>query len=170
MPELLQDAIRVFWEIMLLVSMPWRASLIIFVAILFLYHVGWRLLTWLVERLSRFLLFLVESTVSLLLLPEYWITKQLREHGRKPLPGSYTVGDILQGIVSSIHDGTTMLAEVRKRWRLRKRWVLVLIVVAIPISLWYVRPYLEHTTAAARYIDQGVAWWYSIEERLLSGD
>jgi len=164
----LQDTIRIVWEILLLVSMPWRAGLIILVAVILLRWLVWRSLPWLIEKLARLLLFLVEGIASLLLLPEYWITKRLRQSGRQLLPGSYAFGDILQGIVGLIHAGTTKLGDASaKQWRLPKRWVAL--IVAIPILLWYVRPLLDETTAA-NYVDRGVAWWYSFEGWVLTGE
>lgn len=171
MIKLLQDAIRAIWEIVLLVPTPWRAGLIILVAMLLLYWLVWRLLPWLIEKLAYLLLFLVEGIASLLLLPEYLITKQLRQGGHRPLPGTYALGDMLQGIVRLIHAGTTKLADVlEKQWRLPKRWTaLVVLIVATLILLWYVRPFLDETIAAT-YIDQGAAWWYSLEGWVLTGE
>ncbi len=168
MIKLLQDAIRVIWEILLPVPMPWRAGLIVLVIVLFLYWSVWRSFPWLIEKLARLLLFLAEGITSLLLLPEYWITKLLRQSGRRPLPGSYAFGDVLQGVVSLIHTGITKLADAFEgRWRLSKWWVVL--ILATPILLWYVRPSLGETTVA-NYIDRGVAWWYSLEGWALTGE
>jgi hypothetical protein len=167
MTRIFQDAIRAFLEVMRLVPMPWRVGLIVLVAVLFFYQVVWRLLGWAAAGLPRFALFLVEGIASLLLLPEYWITKHLRRHGRQPLPGAYVFGDMLQAIIGPIHTWTTRPTDARKQRRLKKRWVAL--VVAIPILLWYVRPFLEDTRAA-RYIDYGVSAWYSIEKWILTGN
>lgn len=157
MAKLLQDTIRAVWEILLLVPMPWRVGLVILIVVLFLYWLVLRFLPWLVEKLARLLLVLVEGAASLLLLPEYFITKQLRQNGHHPLPGTYTFGDILQRIVGLIHAGTAKLANIlKKQWRLQKR--LVVLIFAVPILLWYVRPFLDGT-AAASYIDRGVVWF-----------
>jgi len=164
----LQDTIRVIWEILLLVPMPWSAGLIILVAVILLRWLVWRSFPWLIEKLARFLSFLVESIASLFLLPEHLITKQLRQSGRQPLPGTYAFGDILQGIVSLVHTGTTKLGDVlAKQWHLPKWWIVL--IVATPIVLWYVRPLLGEITAA-NYIDRGVAWWYSLEGWALTGE
>jgi LysM repeat protein len=166
----LQDAIRAICEISLLVPMPWRAGLVILVAVLLLYWLVWRLLPWLIEKLAHLLLFSVEGIASLLLLPEYLITKKLRQGGRQPLPGAYGFGGILQWIVGLIHAGTTKLTDVlEKQWRLSRWWaVLVVLIVATLTLLWYVRPFLNETVAAT-YIDQGAAWWYSLEGWALTG-
>jgi len=96
------------------------------------------------------------------------ITKQLRRSGRQPLPGTYAIGDMLQGIVGLIHAGTTKLADIsEKQWRLPKRWIVL--IVAILILLWYVRPFLGEITAAD-YVDRGITWWYSLEGWVLTNE
>lgn len=162
-----RDAIGVLWGLALPIPMPWRASLIIVITILALYHLGWRILSWSIEKLGIVLLFVIESIASLLLLPEYWLTCWLRRHDRKPLPGAHALGDMLQGLVSLAHDGTDRLAEVRDQWRLRRVWSLVLLLASIPPLLWYVRSGLEDATIAARYIDQAMSWWSSLESQVL---
>jgi hypothetical protein len=159
--------IRAFWEIAVLVPMPWRVSLVILVFILFSYYLGWRLLSWLIEKLSIGLLILMEKIVSVILLPEYWITKWLRQHKYKPLPGTYLFGDTLQGLVTLFHNWTETSADIRDRWRLRKSWFILLLMVSIPVFLWYIRSSLDDTTIVARYIDKATTWWASLEKQIL---
>jgi hypothetical protein len=166
--NVIKRGIRAFWEMSLSVPMPWRASLVIVVIILFSYYGGWRLLSWLIEKLGFVLLAVVESIVSLILLPEYLLTRWLRQHDRRPWPGTYVFGDILQAVVIFVHNWIEKSAEVRDQWRLRKVWAIVLLIVSIPVLLWYVRLGLEDTTIAARYIDQAMAWWGSLERQVLS--
>lgn len=166
--HVVKDAIGVLWGLALPIPMPWRASLIIVIAILALYHLGWRILSWSIEKLGSLFLFVIETIASLLLLPEYWLTRWLRLHNHKPIPGSYALGDILQSLVSFVHGGAERLAEARDQWRLRRIWLLVLLLASIPPLLWYVRSGLEDTTIAARYIDQAMSWWFSVERQVLS--
>ena len=127
MARLLQDAIRAILGVLLLVPMPWRAGLVIGIVALGSYQVLRRLL-------------------SLFLLPEFWITTQLRRLGRRPLPGTYAFGDFI---------GWSIKAS---RWL---AWLGV-IVAGVGITAWYVRPSIEDTILA-RYVDQSVTWWYSLE-------
>lgn len=166
----MENALRVLWEIVLPVPMPWRASLIIVTIILFLYHVGWRFLSWSIEKLSYIILFVIEGVASLILLPEYWLTKWLRQHNHSPLPGTYILGDILQSLVSFANKWTGRVAEIRHQWRLRKAWVIILLIASIPLLLWYARSGLEDTTTAARYIDRAMAWWSSLERQVLNSN
>ena len=130
----LQDAIRAIWGVLLLVPMPWRAGFVIGIVAIGGYQALRRLL-------------------PLLLLPEFWITNQLRRLGRRPLPGTYAFGDFI---------GWTIKAS---RWMV---WAGVMVAGA-GITSWYVRPSLEDTTLA-RYIDQSVTWWYSLEGWALTGE
>ncbi|MCI0558724.1 MAG: hypothetical protein MN733_09530 [Nitrososphaera sp.] len=164
--ELLQSIVRIYWEIVLLIPMPWRAGLTFFIVGFLVYWLVWRLFPWVLEKSGHLLLFLVESIASLLLLPEYLITNQLRQHGYPPLPGFYGFGDILQGTVSFIYSGISSLGETRKKMRQpSKMWVIL--IATVPIALWYARPYLEDTLAV-NYIDRGIAWWYVLEEWALT--
>jgi hypothetical protein len=167
MPPLLRGTIRAICEILVLMPMPWRAGLVILAAIIILYWLVLRLFPWLIEKPIRFLLFLSEGVASLLLLPEYWTTSWLRRSGRQPLLGTYAFGDMLQGILSLIHTGVTKLANISEnQWHLKWHWIVV--IAAIPISLWYVRPALSETTVG-NFIDRGEAWWYSLEGWGLTG-
>jgi hypothetical protein len=89
--------------------------------------------------------------LALLLLPEFWITNLLRRWGWRPLPGTYAFGRAVE-------------------WSIRILRASVWLALVIPISgivAWYVRPLLEDT-ALAHHIDQGVDWWYSLEESILA--
>ena len=134
MARLLQDAIRAILGVLLLVPMPWRAGLVIGIVALGSYQVLRRLL-------------------SLFLLPEFWITSQLRRRGRRPLPGTYAFDDSIGWAIKA------------------SRWLALgaMIVVGAGIIAWYARPSIRDTTLAL-YIDQGVAWWYSLEGWALTGE
>ena len=95
----------------------------------------------------------VRRLLLLLLLPEFWITSQLRRWGRRPLPGAYAFGDFI---------GWTIKAS---RWLM---WGAV-VVVSVGIITWYTRPSIGDTTLTL-YIDRGIAWWYSLEGWVLTNE
>jgi len=164
----LQDAIRAIWEVLLLVPMPWRAGLVVLIVVLFLHWTVSLLLPWLIVRLARLGLFFVEGIASLLLLPEYLITKQRRQSGHRPLPGTYAFGDILQGIVGLVDAVAAKLPDtLPERRGLPRRWVVL--VTVTPIVLWYVRLFL-YGTSAAIYINRGLGWWNSLQEWVRTGE
>jgi hypothetical protein len=133
MSRVLQDAIRAIWGVLLLVPMPWRTGLAIGIVTIGGYQILRRLL-------------------PLLLIPEFWITSQMRRLGHRPLPGTYAFGDFIGWAIKA------------SRWL---AWVAI-IGVGAGIIAWYARPSMGDTTLAA-YVDQGVTWWYSLEGWALTG-
>lgn len=77
MLDLFHELLRAIWRILLVIPMPWRATIIILGAIV----MGYQL----------FYLFSI-----LLLLPEFWITNRLRLWKLKPLPGTYIYDDMIE--------------------------------------------------------------------------
>lgn len=141
------------------VSMPWRASLALLIVVLLIYLLFWRFLPWALRFLVNVLFGVVESIISLLLLPEYLITRQLRSVGWGPLWGSYLYGDLLGGIVRLFHAPVDGL-DRWQRWRFP--WFALILLAALPVGLWYLRPFVEGMEAA-RYMDAGFRWWYQLE-------
>jgi len=133
MIRLFQDAIRAIWQILLLVPMPWRAALTIGATIVLGYQIVRRLL-------------------PLSLLPEFWITSQLRRLGSRPLPGTYAFGEFIGWAIQA------------SRWL---AWGGVM-VAGIGIIAWYARPSMDDTMLAG-YVDQGITRWYSLEGWVLTG-
>lgn len=122
------NIIEDIWALIFLTPMPWRFALVVggvFVA---------------ADRLGRWLL-------PLVLLPEFWLTSQLRHLGLRPLPGTYFMGDIIVFIL--------------KNTRRLTRWVLFFVVFGVII--WYSRPTLVDTPVV-QYIDRAFTWWLSVED------
>ena len=118
--DFLHNALGAIWEILLDVPMPWRAGLLIWITIIGGYQVTRRLLT-------------------LLLLPEFWVTNRMRCWGLRPLPGTYAFDNLIEWSI--------------KIFRVMA-W-LALLVVILGIVAWYAQPYLEDATIT-QYIDQGI--------------
>lgn len=78
--NLLQEFLRVIWKALLVIPMPWRAEIVIWVVALFGYQI-----------LYRFSV--------LLLLPEFWLTNRMRLWGFKPLPGTYVFDNIVESSI-----------------------------------------------------------------------
>lgn len=95
----------------------------------------------------------IRRLLPLLLLPEFWITSRLRRWGLRPLPGTYAFGDFITLMIKA------------SRWL---AWGAVM-VVGVGIITWYAPPSVGNTTLAL-YIDQSVAWWYSLEGWVLTGE
>lgn len=165
MPGFVQPIIRTFFEIILLIPMPWRAGMVILV-VGFIIRYTWRFFIWLVIKLAHLIFFVVDIVASVLLLPEYFINNILRQHDRKPLVGTYAFDDLLQKIVGFVFLWTSKVDDIRNRFHIRVIWIVL--IACIPVLLWYVRPYLENSFAG-RYVDYSVSWWYSVENWARTG-
>ena len=75
--NLLRELLGIIWGELLIIPMPWRAEIVIWIVILVGYHFLYRL-------------------SILLLLPEFWLTNRMRLWGLKPLPGTYAFGYIIE--------------------------------------------------------------------------
>lgn len=157
---------RVMVELLVVsVLMPWRVSLALLIVGILIFWLFWRILPWVLRVLVQALARFVELLVSLLLLPEYLITRQLRTIGWGPIWGSYMYGDLLGGVVRLFYAPVDGL----ERWRgWRFPWFALILLTALPVGLWYVRPFMQGVEAAS-YIDAGFHFWYQFEARLLQG-
>jgi LysM repeat protein len=161
MLRIIQDVIKFVVEMFLFIPMPWRISLILFIILIIVYFIAFRLFPRVMKILALSILLLIEGVVSLILFPEYIFTNWFRRKGQSPLPGSFVFGDVLQGVVRLIHQISIKLtAFFDKHWHISRIWIFILAIV--PLILWYVRPSVENTIAA-KYIDRGLGFWYSVE-------
>jgi hypothetical protein len=127
----LKNLLSSVWEILLVIPMPWRAIVISLILI------------WIGHQIFyRFLL--------LMLLPEFWITNQMRIWNLKPLPGTYIFDRFIEYAIK-------IISILRSAF---------FIAVILGIVTWYARPYLEGE-AIVEYIDNAIEWWYSIEGEIL---
>lgn len=145
------------------VPMPWRAAITLLMMSLLINLVIWRFLPWIVRLLAQVLFGIVELIVSLLLLPEYVVTRQLRTYGWGPIWGSYLYGGLLGGIVRLFY---APLEGLNSWSQQRFPWLVFVLLAVLPVGLWHARPYVEGMDAAT-YVDAGVAWWYQLEAWLL---
>ena len=160
-----QAIVRALLELLVVtLPMPWRVSIFLLSVAIILNLVVWRLLPWLLRLVSYFVFLVIELLISLLLFPEYLITRQLRRFGWGPLWGTYLYGDLLGGIVRLFH----ALVEGLTAWQQwRFPWFAFMLLIALPVGLWFVRPYVEGM-AVATYIDASFQWWYGMEVDVLN--
>jgi hypothetical protein len=187
MIEFLQTVIRAAWQLLVPIPMPWQSVIVVLLFILVFPWFILRAIPWLITIIAQVLLrinfsqFLMSGTVtlaSILLLPEYLITRILRKRGFDPPPIIYLFGDIVSGVVKVInpckgilnyflHRGSHLLKYAsNKRWILRREWFITVAII-IPFT-WFVRPYMGENSVTA-LIDRGVMWWYSLQGWALNG-
>jgi hypothetical protein len=133
MLNLLHEFFRAIGKVLLVVPMPWRADIIILASVL----VGYQLLY---------------HFSVLLLLPEFWLTNQLRLSGRKPLPGTYMFNSIIELSIKS--------------YRVL-RWVMLLVAVLALVARYSLQ-FVEDATLT-QYINQMISWWDLLERKVLNG-
>lgn len=163
-PQHSQNIARVLFEFLIVaVPMPWRISVALLIGIIVIYLFVWRLLPSLLLLLVNGLFGLIELIISLLLLPEYIITRQLRSVGWQPLWGTYVYGGLLGGVVWLAHAPVSGF-ERGQQWRFP--WFVLILLAVLPVGLWYIRPSLEGMSIA-HYVDVGFLWWRQLENWLL---
>ena len=133
MLDLLRELLSAIWRVLLVVPMPWRAEIAIWAAVLVGYQIIYRFL-------------------SLLLLPEFWLTNRLRLWRLKPLPGTYVFDSLI---------------ELGIRISRLLRWV-VLLIACFGLIGWYLQQSVEDATLA-ECISQMIGWWDSLERKVLAG-
>jgi len=163
--EFLQNIIRPIWELLIVIPMPWRATIVLLLLIPALSWLFLRGIPWLLAKLSQLLFLCTKLLARVLLLIEYLLTQYIRKHNRQLPSGIYIFGDVLSGIVSLVNEGKQLLEKVsvnalNKRWRPRKGWYITVIIL-VPL-IWFIRPVLGET-AVAKLINGGVSWWDSLE-------
>lgn len=165
MIELVHSIIRAFWEILVLIAMPWRAVIILIVLLPVFSWVFWRVIPWLLPKVSKIVFVFAELLVNVLLFFEYLFTKSLRKRGHKPPDLIYVFDDCFSKLVSFCQLVSKRLDKIfhnslKKRWIPHKTW---LILTGIIISFtWYARPVFGET-GVGKFIDIGITWWYSFE-------
>lgn len=187
MIEFIQTVIRAAWQLLVPIPMPWQSVIVVLLFILIFPWLVLRTIPWGITKISQLVLrvkfshFLLECTVflaSVLLIPEYLITKILRNYGVQIPLVIYIYGDIVSRIVGIVNQGGLLLDNslkkciqfmgyaLNQRWHIPRKW-FVMAAIIIPFT-WFVRPYIGENSVTA-LIDRGVMWWYSLEGWVLNG-
>ena len=172
MIELLQTSLRVIWEPLLQIPMPWRMLLVLLVLIVVISWFSLRGFPWLFKTLSQFALNFANFIADILLLPESWISAKIREKGKNPPAILHWFGSLISGIVNTLYqikisaEQLFIAAYNKKRWLPNKRTLFIVSMLFLMTAL--IRPFLGET-AVAKSIDLGMDWWDSLEEWVLTG-
>jgi hypothetical protein len=163
--ESLRILLKLIWEVLIQIPMPWRflIALIGFFALSSLFIL--RLLPWFALQTSKILLISVNFLVSLLLLPESYISQRIRQRGYEPPAVIYGFGKLV-GSVVKIFDLIHQVSEdvfqyvIKKQWLFRKSWFLI--ASATFLLMWFVRPMLR-SNGATQFVDKATNQWYLLE-------
>jgi hypothetical protein len=172
MIELLQTSLRVIWEPLLQIPMPWRMLLVLLVSIAIVSWLSLRGFPWLFKKLSQVGLKSANFIADILLLPENWISQKVRQKGKNPPAILHWIGFSISGIVYAAHqiersaDKLFISAQNKKRWLPKKRTFCLVSIIFLMTGV--IRPFLGET-AVAKSIDSGMEGWDSLEEWILTG-
>ncbi|MBD2413395.1 hypothetical protein FACHB389_25140 [Nostoc calcicola FACHB-389] len=165
MIEFLQSIIRAFWELLLIIPIPWRLLIVLLLFMLVFPWFVWRAFPWLFFIFSHLVLICGKALAYVLLSIEYFVTQYIRQQGSQPPIFIYTFGDLLSDIVRTFDEVTQKSKKIldyalKKQWLLHRGWFVI---SAIVFTLtWYFRPVFGENTIA-QFIDRSVMSWYSIE-------
>lgn len=121
--ELLQTTYQFIWELLLQVQMPWRFFVSLF-AILFV--IPWFLLRglpWILAMISKLILSFTNYLAIILLLPESFLSQQIRKQNREPPIIVYIFGRFLSAIIHIFYLINQTFESLFK-YALTKRWLL----------------------------------------------
>jgi hypothetical protein len=170
--EFLQNSLRVVWEPLLQVPMPWRMLLVLMVSIVIMSWLSLRGFPWLFKTLSQLGLTLANFIANILLLPDNWISHKFRQNGKNPPAFLYWFGSLLSGIVGAAYqikinaEKLSVIAQNKKHWLPNKQTFFLVLFLFLMAAI--IRPFLGET-AVAKSIDSGMDWWDSLEEWILTG-
>lgn len=149
MMELLQVSLKVTWELVLQIPMPWRFLLVLSVT---LFGIPWlivRGLPWILTKLSQAALLLVQYLASFWLLPESLVSQYIRRKGYKPPSIFYFIGNFLSLIVNLFNliyqaFDTILKYALKRQWILKKGWLLTL--SAVFSIVWFLQPSMQQAS------------------------
>ena len=172
MIELLQTSLRVVWEPLLQIPMPWRMLLVLLISIVIMSWLSLRGLPWLFKKLSQLSLNGANFIAGILLLPESWISYSIRQKGGNPPAILYWIGGVASAIVYTTEqinksaENIFIRVQNKKRWMPHKRTFFIISIMFLITGV--IRPFIGET-AVANSIDSGMDWWDSLEEWIITG-
>lgn len=160
------DAIKIYFELIRPIPMPWQVAVFIFTSALAVY---WAI------RLGKFLIALVgkigakltEWIVRLLLLPEFLITSFFRWIKIGSVPGADTYDDFIESIGTVLHNFFKKITEFReKKITFPTGWIVLTMIFVIIV--WYLREVPDYqNTTFSEYVDWGFGLYYNLQFKVL---
>lgn len=159
------DAIKIYFELIRPIPMPWQVAVFIFTSALAVY---WAI------RLGKFLIALVgkiggkltEWIVRLLLLPEFLVTSFFRWIKIGSVPGADTYDDFIESIGTVLHNFFKKVTEFQeKRITFPTGWIILTMIFVIIV--WYLREVPDYqNTTFSEYVDWGFDLYYNLQSKV----
>lgn len=160
------DAIKIYFELIRPIPMPWQVAVFIFTSTLAVY---WAI------RLGKILIALVgkvgakltEWIVRLLLLPEFLITSFFRWIKIGSAPGADTYDDFIESIGTVLHNFFKKVTEFQeKKITFPIGWIILIMIFVIIV--WYLREVPDYqNTTFSKYVDWGFGLYYNLQSKVL---
>lgn len=154
----MEDLLRIYFELLGLLPMPFEVAAFIFITSLFLFWV-FRLLSFLIRFVGTIGAALTELLVRLFLLPEYILMRLLRLFSIEYIPGAGMYDDVVQAAGGFVYKGFEKLKYVRKSdFPYPARWIFLFIIIVI--VAWYAQsmPDLQGSVTSS-YIEKFFSWY-----------
>lgn len=165
----IRSTLALAWGLLLLVPFPYRAAIVLAVAVLLLkwvFHTALPPLIRLVLTASRLGLFLLGN---LAVLPLGKLSLFERRHGDRATvwPLAYTCGEAMNSAVSWWETASARLCKLFARPRRLPAWWALLVGAFVLVS-WNVGPCISQGQMANR-LEHGASWWASLEGWVQTG-
>lgn len=159
--------IRIYFELLNLIPMPWQVSAFLFISALIIYWT-FLLLRFLISALSTVGMKLTELLTRLFLLPEFILTSLFHFLHLRNVPGADLYDDVVQGIFGAIYKFFERIVKIRDiEYSFPKGWVFL--VALIPIVAWFMRAIPDlRGTLTEEYINRGFELYAAMQQGIVS--
>lgn len=161
------DAIKIYFELIRPIPMPWQVAVFIFTSAIAIY---WAIRTGriLITLLGKVGATLTEWLVRLLLLPEFLITSFFRWIKIGTAPGTDTYDDFIVSIGATLHNFFKKVSTFQeKNIRFPMGWIFLLMIFVVVI--WYLREVPDYqNTTFSDYVDWGFNLYYKLQSKVFS--
>lgn len=159
--------VKIYFELLGLIPIPFRVSLFIFLTSLFGIW-AFRLGKYLIAFIAQIGMKLAEWGTRLLLLPEFLLMQFLRLVNIKYIPGAGVYDDIVLAIGGGLNKFFGWLKSIEKKDFTYPGGLIFLVMIVVVIA-WYLMSTQEMMgTLTSGYIAQFFTWYFDLESWALS--
>lgn len=160
------DIIKIYFELIRPVDMPWQVAVFIFTSAIAIYWIV-RICKFVVVFLGKAGTKLTEWLVKLLLLPEFLLTSLLRLVKIGPLPGTDSYDDIVEATGNALQSFFRKISSFDDgKIKFPMGWVVLLMIFIV--GLWYMREVPDYkNTTFSEYVNWGFGLYYKLQSKVL---
>lgn len=160
------DIIKIYFELIRPVDLPWQVAIFIFTSAIAVYWVI-RISKFLIAFLGKIGIKLTEWLVKLLLLPEFLLTSLFRLLNTNSPPGTDSYDDLVEAVGNGLQTFFKKASSFQERnIKFPMGWIMLLMILVI--VLWYMREVPDYqNTTFSEYVDWGFGLYYELQARVL---